>query len=377
MKKLLAIVFAMLMLIAPAAFAVDTGIGIGIDITTEDFAPLIWLCDDRVVTDDFVEPGRMSDGEDELLERINNYAFEGEQISWEVLVMDKNGIEKISDVFATIGSTQGTGNDIEANCNLDVGFSSSVESECNARIDEEDLTGESIDPTTQAYFRCTFTVETPESMQGEYWVTVEVEDLDGLSSIIAENEYWFLNPIVALEIEGDLVFDEVRPGTLSYSDTLLVRNDAEAGSGVQLDMFISGTDFFDSSSSGAKCPTSNVLRLGDDDSDCDSGDAFCYYAVSGAYSTQNDNRNDAEGYVGINYGTSFGNSPSYGDFYGSSNGDSGGYEIMQDADIPGPYFPGNVLVPGAEHAITFRLNLPEPCNGDFDTGSLFFFGEAI
>ena len=376
MKKILAIVFAVLMLVAPSAFAIDTGIGIGIDITTEDFAPLIWLCDDRVVSDDYVEPGRMSDGEDELLERINNYAFEGEQISWEVLVMDKNGIEKISDVFATIGSTQGTGNDIEANCNLD-DFSSVVESECNARIDEEDLTGESIDPTTQAYFRCTFTVETPESMQGEYWVTVEVEDLDGLSSIIAENEYWFLNPIVALEIEGDLVFDEVRPGTLSYSDTLLVRNDAEAGSGVQLDMFISGTDFFDSSSSGAKCPTSNVLRLGDDDSDCDSGDAFCYYAVSGAYSTQNDNRNDAEGYVGINYGTSFGNSPSYVDFYGSSNGDSGGYEIMEDADIPGPYFPGNVLVPGAEHAITFRLNLPEPCNGDFDTGSLFFFGEAI
>ena len=28
-------------------------------------------------------------------------------------------------------------------------------------------------------------------------------------------------------------------------------------------------------------------------------------------------------------------------------------------------------------AVTFRLALPEPCNGDFDTGQLFFWGEAI
>ena len=28
-------------------------------------------------------------------------------------------------------------------------------------------------------------------------------------------------------------------------------------------------------------------------------------------------------------------------------------------------------------ALTFRLDLPEPCNGDFDTGSIYFWGEAI
>jgi len=38
---------------------------------------------------------------------------------------------------------------------------------------------------------------------------------------------------------------------------------------------------------------------------------------------------------------------------------------------------GNVLAPGAEMAITFKLSLPEPCNGNFDTGSLYFFGEAV
>jgi hypothetical protein len=52
----------------------------------------------------------------------------------------------------------------------------------------------------------------------------------------------------------DFTFEDVRPGTSSYSSTLLVANDADEGSGVMMDMFISGTDFYDSSSSGAKCP---------------------------------------------------------------------------------------------------------------------------
>jgi hypothetical protein len=38
---------------------------------------------------------------------------------------------------------------------------------------------------------------------------------------------------------------------------------------------------------------------------------------------------------------------------------------------------GNVLTPGSEMALTFRLDLPEPCNGDFDSGSIYFWGEAI
>ena len=36
-----------------------------------------------------------------------------------------------------------------------------------------------------------------------------------------------MNPIVALSIDGDLVFEDVRPGTDAYSDTLLVGNDAD------------------------------------------------------------------------------------------------------------------------------------------------------
>jgi hypothetical protein len=297
----------------------------------------------------------------ELIERMNNYAFEGERIEWTVLVMDKNGKEKIEDVFATIGPVQGEGNDIEVNCIEIYGYGGQGEqipASCNARILEEKIT--QFDPDTMAYYECTLTVETPDSMYGEYWITVEAVDLDGLSGTMDENEYWFLNPFIDLNIDGDLTFDEVRPGTDSYSGTVLLGNDADPGSGVMLDMFVSGTDFYDSSSSGAMCPYTNQLSL----------DAFRYYAVNGAYTTLDDIENgrdcDNEGYCEINYGIGF-NDPN--PFYDS-------HEVLQ-ANQQGPYYVANILAPGAEMSMTFKLSLPEPCNGDFDTGSIYFWGEAI
>lgn len=368
----------------PGVLANSVGGSLTPEITPEQFEPKVYMCDNRVVYDDATEPGRISlDGEN-LVERINNYAFEGEQVMWKVLVFDKNGIEKIVDVFMTVGPTQGPGNDIEANCQfVPTADNTPIDTTCNAQIHEEEL--EVFDADTMGYYDCLFTVETPLSMYGEHWVTVEAIDLDGLSGTMAENEYWFFNPIIALSIDGDLFFDEVLPGSSSYSSTLLVGNDADEGSGVTLDMFISGTDFYDSASSAAACPITNQLLLGDGDSICDvseefsivpnsdTTDPFCYFATSGAYSTIDDLRSDGEGYVGINYGIGF-NDPN--PFYGAFNGDGDGYEIIQGLQV-GPYFPANTLTPGAEHAVTFRLNLPEPCNGNFDSGAIYFWGEAV
>ena len=79
-----------------------------------------------------------------------------------------------------------------------------------------------------------------------------------------------------------------------------------------------------------------------------------------------DPRNDAEGYVPIVYGDDFDT-----DFYNDA-------EVMQPVGPYNPgYQPGNILTPGAEIAMTFKLGLPEPCVGDFTDGSIFFWGEAI
>ncbi|MBW2970737.1 hypothetical protein KY320_01100 [Candidatus Woesearchaeota archaeon] len=435
-KGILAI-FEAIALMMPMVLATSYGTGINISIVTEAFSPRLWMCDSRVVLDDDLQWGRIQgepvcsikdDAEPfdpevcdpeccdlwqcdtgalgatcsvhadctadpslvgcwchtdsgcflkgpELIERHNNYAFEGEKVEWLVLVMDKNKIEEIEDVVVKVGAVQGSGL-TEVEC-LAVGGFSEILPECNARIDEEVLT--EFDSQIMGYYECTLTVETPATMHGEYWVSVEATD-DGTIWVAAdEQEYWFLNPVVALTLDGlPLLFGTVRPGTISYSNSILVGNGAEAGSGVMMDMFISGTDFYDPANSGARCVITNRLKLGNNyvasgessnDNVCqigftDTADHLCYYAVSGAYGTQNDPRSDAEGYAPIVYGDAF-----IRDFYNDA-------EIIQDG-LMGAYYMGNMLSPGSEMSITFKLGLPLPCVGDFSQGSIYFWGEAV
>ena len=50
---------------------------------------------------------------------------------------------------------------------------------------------------------------------------------------------------------------------------------------------------------------------------------------------------------------------------------------MIQAQKVGPYYTANLLAPGAEMSVTFKLALPLPCNGDFSDGHIYFWGEAI
>ena len=351
MKTYAIIAMALLVLsVMPIVLATDVGTGVGINVNTKQFTPKVWMCDNRVWTDDNVETQLGG------VQRSNNYAFEGESISWKVLVMDKNKIEQITDVIGTLGPTQGAGNDVEVECKrVDVQPSkdSPLDLSCNARIDEEEL--KKFNPDTMAYYDCKLTVETSSSMHGEYFITVEAQDATGLSGTMNENEYLFLNPTIALSVDGDLSFEEVIPGTEAYSNTLLVGNDAEAGSGVQLVMFISGTDFYDPSSSGAACPTTNQLSL----------NQFKYYATNGAYKTSTVAGHDDEGYLPILHGNKL-----------DQASEIMGSKTFSQALATGASA-GNVLTPASEMALTFKLTMPEPCVGDFSEGQIYFWGEAI
>ncbi|MFH1510492.1 MAG: hypothetical protein ABIF10_02275, partial [Candidatus Woesearchaeota archaeon] len=271
-------------------------------------------------------------------------------------------------------------NGIEVECLELRGYAApgeNVRTSCEARISEEEI--QQFDPDTMAYYECTLTVEPASSMYGEYFVAAEAISADG-REVSDENEYWFFNPQIALTIDGMLDFGVVRPGTISYSETLLVSNDADTGSGVLLDMFISGSDFYDPSDSGARCVISNRLKLGNNyaasgaqsqNNKCEAGfddadDHICYYSANGGYTTRNDPRSDSEGYVPIVYGNKFTR-----DFYNDA-------EIIQAGKNPGdPYWHANLLTPGADLALTFKLGLPEPCVGDFTSGQIYFWGEAV
>jgi len=318
--------------------------------------PGIWFGgESRIMIEDNLYPGRVSPPGSPLIERMNNYAFEGEKIRTQVLVIDSNGIENIRDVYIS------TDDGIQANCRYSKEYPEDIK-DFNVKINEKRKY--CFNKNIMRVFICDFTVETSESMYGETYLYAEVEDNDGNIGQTHEKEYWFFNPEVVLGIDGEVTVENLRPGTSGYSDSITISNEADEGSGVLLDMFISGTDFYDSSSSGARCPTTNQLKL----------NRFSYYATNGYYSTDHDSEIgrdcNSEGYCEINYGKNF-NDPSK--FYDA-------YEIIQSTQKTGPYnkyYKGNILTPGSEMALTFRLDLPEPCNGDFDTGHIYFWGEAI
>ncbi len=368
MNKILIILAMAMVLVMPIIAATDTGTGTGITVTTQKFPPKVWLCQDRVANDDCTENGVNDQGKNctpsnmDLTERKHNYAFEGESIHWNVLVMDKNKIEEVSEVIGTIGPTQGAGNDVEVECKRTTAIVSPY-TDCKAMVGEQQVVW---NPDLMAVYDCRLTVETPASMHGEYFITVEAKDLTGLSGTMAENEYWFLNPTIALSIDGNIAFDDVMPGTEAYSNTLLVGNDAEAGSGVILDMFVSGTDFYDPSSSGARCSdNTNKLALS----------AFRYFVTNGAYDSlklKDNNGIDHNGYTPIPYSTDISGSKRIMRFNDIIRGASPSSTLV-DTD----WNNGNALSPGSEMALTFKLNMPEPCVGDFSEGQIYFWGEAI
>lgn len=308
-----------------------------------------WSCEDRIILDDNQEPGRISYGGEPLIERINNYLFEGEQIYWPtILVLDSSGANSIENVYVTVGNQQGTGNQIEAVC-----FPKSETFDiinCNAHVGDEQITN--YDPSIMSYYECTLTTETSDSMYGGKWITVEAKNTEGKLSAIEENEYWFLNPIIGLNVEGnDEVFDNVQAGETAYSPDIIISSASDAN--VALDTFISGTDFIDISNN-AHCPESNVLNLS----------RFKYYAQNGNYDTYGLNDSDSEGYRPIHYAEAFFNPEPFYDKY----------EIIPKAPYS-PYYAANII---QENSMTLKIKLEAPaiCQGDFD-GKLYFWGEAI
>ena len=146
-----------------------------------------------------------------------------------------------------------------------------------------------------------------------------------------------------LKVDGNLNFGEGIPGREIYSGKVIVKNIADKTS---LNMYISGTDFYDSSSSGAACPDTNQLLLGN----------VAYYAESGRYNTKNDPRADEKGFVNVEYELGY-NNPDY--FEGT-------HEIIQ--------IPGFALDSNEELTLLFRLDIPSACIGHFDTGNVFISG---
>ncbi|MEK6859893.1 MAG: hypothetical protein AABX54_03695, partial [Nanoarchaeota archaeon] len=174
----------------------------------------------------------------------------------------------------------------------------------------------------------------------------------------------------------------------SYS-TVLLENTAEGG--VLLDMFITGNDWPAADEEMGRCQNVNHLGVAHDGyvNYLPLG-AFRYYVENGAFSSRDDDEDDngdydslivrdvdTEGYLNIHRQLNAGFEESMFDEAEILQANSIGISGIKSSNV----YLANILYPGsAGMSLTFKLSLPEPCYGEFESGSdgsIFFWGEAI
>jgi len=362
MKKQLSLLITLVLLAMPFGLATPVAqyplIGDDPIYTESDFAPLVFLNANqggRVLIDDPYGVLPHNDNGD-ITVRENNYAFTGEQIKWIVLVWDKNGIpEKISDVFAG-WSDQTNGPldpETQVNCQYLRAVTGNLANQGYPNVrrpgDQEAQINGNAD--TMGEYICTLTIE--PNCHGQKWLGAKAIDLSGLSGTIQEADSWFCNPSMDLSISGNINFGELGPGEQGAS-TFSVENTGEEGSGILEVLAISGTDFYDPSSSGALCPTSNQLKLqGVNPSQFTTG--FWYTATMGIHTVSNKR---------IPYGNEINEAdPIFSPANGHLTADWGSSLVA--------------MSPGSEATMTLHLGIPVPCNGQFTDGDISLWAVAL
>jgi hypothetical protein len=349
-----ALLMTLLMLSTVAAQTVSTGIGIGWE--EQKFAPLVFLDQSggRCLLND--PYGMYENGNIET--RANNYAFTGEQVKWNVLVWDKNGKEKITDVYSGwVDQTNGPlPPEMESNCRLGTQLSNGANlaqagyPHVRAPGEEQDVL--EFDSASMAIYECVLTIE--PACHGQKWMGVAAYDMDNLYGYMKEAESWFCNPVLDLTVSGSLNFGNLGPG-MQGAKTISVENSAEAGSGTNLVLSVSATDFYDPGHSGAACPISNYLKQQGLEAPPLFNTGLWYTAVQGANSV---------GSKRMPYGKS--NIALSDPIFSTGNGLTGNWA--------GSLVP---MSPGSEASMTFHLGIPIPCNGQFTDGQIYLYGLAI
>jgi hypothetical protein len=320
MNKQIMVLMAVMLLSISVIAAVPVsqiGIPVNITVTNPNVAPQVFIGNNsRVLTND--PYGVWANGN--ISKRSNNYAFTGEQISFTALVIDANGKEDVSQVNGVLSDTQNGAALKQVSCARQ--SANSTASFVGAPT--------SFDATTMAVYTCTYTVE--PSTHGAMWYSIQATDSSNTNAKAVSQEYWFFNPAMDITINGAVNFGAMQPGQTVASPAITITNNGEGGMGVQFR--ISGSDFYDSSSSGAMCPTTNQLAL----------TQFKYSATQG-------NANVVD--KSIPYGTT------------------------TDVTASKPIIDSLTTSSGSSLALTLKLTMPTPCKGTFTSGNINLWGIAV
>lgn len=266
--------------------------------------------------------------------RVGQYAFEGETISYTVMIRDPNGVPDIGNLYVMI-------NDVEKVL-------------CEPITSRESCDGlGNFDRTTDKWFTCTYTVE-PTATNYDAEVSLQVYNGVGVPTESSFDENFVFNPGLSLDVDTDdqlpIAFEPGLPGECVHStNKIVVTNNAD--NGVNLWVYIASTDLTASSGVG-HCPTTNqidvtvnmFLRAR-------SGTAQSPWLSMFKY-----DETDGCDYVcgGPPRPTCYGGKP-----------------------IVLPPSTDNKLTNGASLEVELKLCYPVPCIGTFDQGTIYVYGMAI
>jgi hypothetical protein len=174
--------------------AISIGNGTKPDITGDEWAE-VWSCGHQIINNGI------------NVDRINNTAFYGEKIQWSILVMNRNGANKIQKVLGTIYSTQNSTNTFKFSC-IEDSTTTIILDSCNAHILEQKITD--YNAQVMKYYLCTLNINDSKNMDGLYQSIFEAQDLSGISNTNSGQEYWILNPkIIYPNPEAIIKYDSI------------------------------------------------------------------------------------------------------------------------------------------------------------------------
>jgi hypothetical protein len=344
-KAILTALVALTVFVAPVLADVAVG-EVGAGAQPGDQPPKICIYRRNVI----IGTGANPPGVNPLDWRTSLYAFTGEQIEYTVVVRDPNGALDIGFLKAYVGDQA----EVLAN-------PASLPPSCDGL---EDTTS-----TTDMAFHILISVE--PSWYGDSVLQLKVGNSQGVETGATHTENWFFNPAISLSVTtsdgSQISFEPMDPTTRFAHSTnkIKVKNTAEGG--VNLWMFIAGTDLYDPSGA-SKCPDTNYIAI----------DNMWYRGWSGTqwqsgegwYKMHKYNQND---------GCSVGYSETlpYRDYF--SGGTYVGPTCYGGLPVPMPRYDilEYILTNQGTLEVEFKLQYPTPCIGSFSEGTIYIFGKAV
>ena len=377
MKTYTILVMALLvMAIMPVVMADSAGDNIGVDIGIDEPEPEANVC--PAIYQDNTQrswypnnqnyptaikygscgPNLYGDQACQLTER-GNYVFEGETLTYYVIVEDKNGDDDIEDVDLLLEGA------LDGDCGTvaipTTGFPTEYPTWAQYAAAKFGVTW---NEDTMDLYRCQIIVDDLVDYDVLISIQAEDEECSGSGATVEDKEYMDFNQEVDINLDGTVSFAQAVPGSTALSSIVQVENSGDT----KLDTYIAASTYFTDPTDPdeAICPTGAGIHHSN----------FAYQARIG--SINSGLNNNAFPGLGDNSGLCSARADEFTalpSFVGNPNGDDA--QISYMCRIINFARTASFLSPGDEMSLQFKLSVPNPCKGNYQTGNFYVVGRVI